>query len=100
MDAVWHSGDDSAEGGRGGSGRDDARAFAELSARGDVEAAKHAIARGAFVTPTIASAELSELAGAPVLLKAESLQVSGSFKLRGALAKLAALGAPAGAGRV
>jgi threonine dehydratase len=92
MDAVWHSGGSSQEGGQGGNGRDDASAFAELSARVDLEAAQHAIARGAVATPTIASAELSELAGGPVLLKAESLQVSGSFKLRGALAKLAALG--------
>jgi threonine dehydratase len=66
--------------------------FAELSAGVDLDAAQRAIARGAVATPLIASAELSELAGAPVLLKAESLQVSGSFKLRGALAKLAALG--------
>jgi threonine dehydratase len=66
--------------------------FAELSAGVDLDAAQRAIARGAVATPLIASAELSELAGGPVLLKAESLQVSGSFKLRGALAKLAALG--------
>jgi threonine dehydratase len=66
--------------------------FAELSAGVDLDAAERAIARGAVTTPLIASSELSELAGGPVLLKAESLQVSGSFKLRGALAKLAALG--------
>ena len=34
------------------------------------------------------------------MLKAESLQVSGSFKLRGALAKLAALGARANGGLI
>ncbi|HEX4483246.1 MAG TPA: threonine ammonia-lyase [Solirubrobacteraceae bacterium] len=66
--------------------------FAELSAGVDLAAAERAIARGAVATPLIASSELSELAGGEVLLKAESLQVSGSFKLRGALAKLAALG--------
>jgi threonine dehydratase len=66
--------------------------FAELSAGVDLAAAERAIARGAVATPLLVSSELSELAGGEVLLKAESLQVSGSFKLRGALAKLAALG--------
>jgi threonine dehydratase len=66
--------------------------FAALSAGVDLDAAERAIARGAVATPLLASSELSELAGSEVLLKAESLQVSGSFKLRGALAKLAALG--------
>jgi threonine dehydratase len=73
-------------------GADRADTFAALSAGVDLDAAERAIARGAVATPLIASAELSEMAGGPVLLKAESLQVSGSFKLRGALAKLAALG--------
>jgi threonine dehydratase len=68
------------------------RNFAALSAGVDLDAAERAIGRGAVLTPTLASAELSELAGGHVVLKAESLQVSGSFKLRGALAKLAALG--------
>ncbi len=40
------------------------------------------------------------MTGAPVVLKAECLQRSGSFKLRGALAKVAALGARSGAGLV
>jgi threonine dehydratase len=66
--------------------------FAELSAGIDLDAALRAVARDAVATPLIASGELDELAGGRVLLKAESLQVSGSFKLRGALAKLAALG--------
>ncbi|HUA75019.1 MAG TPA: pyridoxal-phosphate dependent enzyme [Solirubrobacteraceae bacterium] len=66
--------------------------FAELSAGIDLEAARRAIGDRAVRTPAIASPELAEMAGGPVLLKAESLQVSGSFKLRGALAKLAALG--------
>jgi threonine dehydratase len=66
--------------------------FAELSASVDLAGAERAIARGAVPTPTLASEDLGELAGTRVVLKAESLQVSGSFKLRGALAKLAALG--------
>ncbi|HZU60566.1 MAG TPA: pyridoxal-phosphate dependent enzyme, partial [Solirubrobacteraceae bacterium] len=43
-------------------------------------------------TPTLASRALSELVKVEVLLKAENLQHTGSFKLRGALAKLASLG--------
>ena len=74
--------------------------FAELSAGVDLDAARRAIVRGAVATPTIASTDLSELAGGPVALKAESLQVAGSFKLRGALAKLAALGARADDGLI
>jgi threonine dehydratase len=42
-------------------------------------------------TPVLSSRALSERAGGEVLLKAENLQRTGSFKLRGALAKLAAL---------
>jgi threonine dehydratase len=40
----------------------------------------------------LSSARLSSLTGGTVALKAENLQRTGSFKLRGALAKLAALG--------
>ncbi len=90
MHAAWDRADDG----------DRAFGFAELSAGVDLEAARHAIGRGAVATPVIASADLSELAGGPVALKAESLQVSGSFKLRGALSKLAALGARAGDGLI
>jgi len=43
-------------------------------------------------TPIISSRTLSERVGTTVALKAENLQRTGSFKLRGALAKLAALG--------
>jgi threonine dehydratase len=43
-------------------------------------------------TPVLSSRTLSERAGATVVLKAENLQRTGSFKLRGALSKLAALG--------
>jgi threonine dehydratase len=74
--------------------------FAELSASVDLAGAERAIARGAVPTPTLASEDLGELAGTRVVLKAESLQVSGSFKLRGALAKLAALGERANDGLI
>jgi threonine dehydratase len=51
-------------------------------------------------TPVLSSRTLSERAGCTVVLKAENLQRTGSFKLRGALAKLAALGDRCGAGVV
>jgi threonine dehydratase len=43
-------------------------------------------------TPVVSSYTLSERIGATVAFKAENLQRTGSFKLRGALAKLTALG--------
>ncbi len=52
------------------------------------------------VTPILSSRTLSERAGATVVLKAENLQRTGSFKLRGALAKIAALGDGCAAGVV
>jgi len=64
---------------------------AELIARADLPGARAAIADIAIRTPTLPCDELSELAGTPVALKAECLQRSGSFKLRGALAKVAVL---------
>ena len=51
-------------------------------------------------TPVLSSRTLSERVGATVALKAESLQRTGSFKLRGALAKIAALGDGCAAGVV
>jgi threonine dehydratase len=93
MNAVWNRDERT----------DDAaaeREFTRVSAGIDLDAAARAIARGAIATPTIASADVSELAGCRVALKAESLQVAGSFKLRGALAKLAALGARADDGLI
>ncbi|HTX47099.1 MAG TPA: threonine ammonia-lyase [Solirubrobacteraceae bacterium] len=51
-------------------------------------------------TPVVSSATLSARAGGTVVLKAENLQRTGSFKLRGALSKLAALGDGCAAGVV
>jgi len=62
-----------------------------------------AAAAGAGVvkrTPLVTSTWLSERCGGDVVLKAENLQRTGSFKIRGALAKVAALGAEAAAGVV
>jgi threonine dehydratase len=44
------------------------------------------------VTPVVSSQTLSNRAGFKVALKAENLQRTGSFKIRGALAKIASLG--------
>ncbi|HYZ82679.1 MAG TPA: threonine/serine dehydratase, partial [Solirubrobacteraceae bacterium] len=49
-------------------------------------------------TPVLPSATLSERAGVPIVLKAENLQRTGAFKVRGALAKIAALGDDCAAG--
>jgi threonine dehydratase len=43
-------------------------------------------------TPVLTSRTLSQRAGSTVVLKAENLQRTGSFKLRGAIAKLTSLG--------
>ena len=59
----------------------------------DVARARAAVSDVARRTPVLPSKTLSERCGGQVALKAESLQRSGSFKLRGALNKLAALGA-------
>jgi threonine dehydratase len=58
----------------------------------DVLAARAAVEALARRTPVLSSRTISERAGGIVALKAENLQRSGSFKVRGAAAKLAALG--------
>jgi len=63
----------------------------DVLARLDFAAARGAVQAVARPTPLIEAPLLSALAGAPVLLKLESLQVTGSFKVRGAAARLAML---------
>jgi threonine dehydratase len=58
----------------------------------DFERAARAGAHVVRETPVVSSRTLSERAGGTVVLKAENLQRTGSFKLRGALAKIASLG--------
>ena len=58
----------------------------------DVRRARVAGAGIVRETPVLSSRTLSERAGATVVFKAENLQRTGSFKLRGALSKVAALG--------
>lgn len=57
----------------------------------DVEAARQRIARVVVETPLLSSAELDALTGAHVQLKLENLQVTGSFKVRGAANKILSL---------
>jgi threonine dehydratase len=58
----------------------------------DVERAREVIGDVVLRTPLLASPALSERCGGRMAVKAENLQRTGSFKLRGALAKLASLG--------
>lgn len=57
----------------------------------DFDTARDAVARIARVTPLLEVPVLAERVGAPVHLKLECLQVTGSFKVRGAAARLTAL---------
>jgi threonine dehydratase len=66
----------------------------------DVAAARERIADVARPTPVLPSATLSDRLGAAVALKAENLQRTGSFKVRGAANKLSALGAACATGVV
>src|SRR3989440_8225353 len=58
----------------------------------DVEAARRTIAGQVLHTPMLPAPRLSALTGAEVLVKYENLQVTNSFKERGALNKLSTLG--------
>jgi threonine dehydratase len=66
-------------------------ATATVSA-GDVRAVRAAVESVARRTPILSTRTFSERAGGTVVLKAENLQRTGSFKVRGVAAKLAALG--------
>jgi threonine dehydratase len=57
----------------------------------EIEAARGRIGGLARVTPMYSSETLSRRSGRPVILKAENLQRTGSFKIRGAVNKLATL---------
>ena len=58
----------------------------------DVQAARAAVETVARRTPILSTRTFSERAGGTVVLKAENLQRTGSFKVRGVAAKLAKLG--------
>jgi threonine dehydratase len=58
----------------------------------EIEAAERVLAGVARETPVSRSETLTRLTGRPVFLKAETLQRTGSFKIRGAFAKISSLG--------
>jgi threonine dehydratase len=70
----------------------DADRVAERIAAGEVDGAARIVASLARHTPVLTSRSLSEGCGGRVLLKAENLQRTGSFKLRGAMHKISQLG--------
>jgi threonine dehydratase len=76
------------------------RTASALIAACDLDGARSAIAAVALRTPTIPCRDLADIAGASIALKAECLQATGSFKLRGALSKVAALGSRGDGGLV
>jgi threonine dehydratase len=57
----------------------------------DIRAARERIAGVANQTPVFPSETFTRITGRPVLLKAENLQRTGSFKIRGAVNKIATL---------
>lgn len=57
----------------------------------DAQAAAHLLTGVATRTPVESSRALTQIAGAPVLLKCENLQRAGSFKIRGAYVRMARL---------
>jgi len=59
----------------------------------DIEAARRVLAGQVLRTPILPAPKLSALTGAEVFVKYENLQVTNSFKDRGAYVKLASLGA-------
>ena len=63
------------------------------TALADIEAARRVIAGVVLRTPMLPAPKLSALTGAEVYVKYENLQVTNSFKDRGALVKLASLSA-------
>lgn len=59
---------------------------------GEIKAARQSISGSVRVTPVTSSPSLEKVAGVPVYLKLEHTQVTGSFKIRGALNAVASLG--------
>jgi threonine dehydratase len=67
------------------------RAQKTVPSLAEIEAARERLAGVARVTPVYGSETFSRLTGRPVQLKAENLQRTGSFKIRGAVNKIATL---------
>lgn len=68
--------------------------------RADIEAARAAGLGTVKHTPVTESYALSEMCGGNIVLKAENLQRTGSFKIRGAMNKISSLGEGASTGVV
>jgi threonine dehydratase len=66
-------------------------ASAPVPSLSDIEAARAVLSGVAVYTPMEESRWLSDIAGGPVLLKAENLQRTGSFKIRGAYLRMSRL---------
>jgi len=58
----------------------------------DIKAARKLVGPFTHKTPLLHSRSLSQLSGAEVYIKAENLQKTGSFKVRGAFSKMARIG--------
>jgi threonine dehydratase len=69
-----------------------ARAAEHTVEAADIARARAAVADVVRQTPVLPSQTLSDTTNADIVLKAENLQRTGSFKIRGALNKLSALG--------
>ena len=69
----------------------EAELVAKRFAEGEPEAVRRVVSSLARHTPLLSSRSLSERCGGRVLLKAENLQRTGSFKLRGAVHKISRL---------
>jgi threonine dehydratase len=65
-----------------------------VPALADLEAARARILGHVHLTPVYASESLARRTGRPVWLKAENLQRTGSFKIRGAINKIGSLSEP------
>ena len=68
-----------------------ARAPAQTVSSADIARARAAVADVVRQTPVLPSQTLSDVTGAEVVLKAENLQRTGSFKVRGAVNKISTL---------
>lgn len=78
------------------SGTPGAEQVARRIAAGEVHHVRRLVAALARHTPLLSSRSLSERCGGQVVLKAENLQRTGSFKLRGAVHKISRLERPSG----
>lgn len=69
--------------------------MSELVGIQEIEVARERVRTSVHRTPTFTSRTLGERVGAPLILKAENLQKTGSFKVRGALNRILRMDAPA-----